>query len=160
MSLLKKENNSLFHGADNFNDIIDDFFGSSLLSRSPWARPNLAMGLFGNPISNNSLSTREPIRTQKYDDGSARIEFDVPGADKSDLEIHYDEKSKMITVSSKKENIDDHKNMKSVTHHSYEYKVYLGDIDPETLEAECNKGMLIVTGKSNEKKAKHKIEIK
>lgn len=157
MSLIKKENNSLFRDVD---DIIDDFFGSSLLSRSPWARPNLAMRPFGNNLIGDSLSAREPIRTQKFDDGSARIEFDVPGADKGDLEIHYDEKSKMITVSSKKENVNDNEKIRSVSRHSYEYKVYLGDIDPSSLEAECDKGMLVVTGKSNEKKAKHKIEIK
>jgi len=127
-----------------FNDsFFDDFF------RDPWgvslARPNY------------SNVARYPIRRLRTDNGTFKVEFDVPGAGKDDIEIHYDEETGILTVSSKTE-----ENSKELeTSRTFSYQVSAYDLDTETIEATCDKGILTIIGKPITKQLTRKrIEIK
>lgn len=143
MILAKRNHNSL-------DLMFDELFGNwdPVLTRD-WGKARL-----GNVA-------RYPIRTSNSEDGIVTIEFDVPGADKADMEIHYDEEFGTLTVSSKSEEQTSTDKVKTVSQRSFSYSVSAHDLDSETIEATCDKGILTVTGKPKIKApSKRKIEIK
>lgn len=153
MGLLTKRNyNPLTREFGDFDNIIDDFFGrnwGSSLTFPNWDKARLAN------------IARYPIRTKKNEDGSLRIEFDVPGLDKNDVEIHYDEDSGILSVSSAAEEKSSDEDSKSTARHTFSYQVSAYDLDSETIEAVVDKGVLTIVGRPIKKQASRKrIEIK
>lgn len=142
MGLLARRNaNSLLN--DSF---FDDFF------RDPWGTS------LTRPVRYNNLA-RYPIRSMKTDDGTYKFEFDVPGAGKDDIEILYDEDSGILSVSSKMNESSEEE--KSVSSRTFSYQISVYDMDSETIEASCDRGILVITGKPITKQASQKrIEIK
>lgn len=150
MGLLTKRNyNPLLREFGEIDSLLDDFFrdpwGSSL-TRSPWGSSRFAN------------VARYPIRSQRVEDGTIKVEFDVPGADKDNIEIHYDEESSILSVSSKMEEKSEKGNASSSRVFNYQLTVY--DLDSDTIEATCDKGILTIIGKPIEKQLSRKrIEI-
>lgn len=142
MGLLARRNynpiNPIF-GDRLFEDFFNDPWGLSL------ARPT------------QSNIGRCPIRRLKTEDGTFKMEFDVPGAGKDDIEIHYDEESGVLSVSSKIDESDEGKE----TSRTFSYQVTAYDLDAETVEATCDKGILTIIGSPVVKQPTRKrIEIK
>lgn len=131
------------------NKSLHPFFGDSFF----------ADDFFGGYLYRPTKSNvgRYPIRRLKTEDESIKLQFDVPGFDKNDIEIIYDEESNVLSVSSKIEEEAEGKN--STRTFSYQVTVY--DIDTDTIEAQCDKGILTVTGQPTVKQLTRKrIEIK
>jgi HSP20 family molecular chaperone IbpA len=89
---------------------------------------------------------RHPISASIQKDNSIRIEFDVPGSSKDDLEISFDEKTKLLKVATKIEKKQD--SLYEIRSMSYSY--LLEGYDLNTLKAECDKGVLTITIKQGE----------
>lgn len=141
MLFLTKRNNGLL-----VDKMINDFFDRPFGVSSPW------FGSFVEDWSHN-----QPIRTKKNENGSLELEFDVPGLDKKDIDLQYDAGSGVLSVSSKTPEAANTTALKR----SFEYKTSLFDIDPDTIEAKCEKGVLSVTVRSLQKQpTKKQIEIK
>lgn len=98
---------------------------------------------------------RHPIHFTNNKDGSFKIEFDVPGCGKENLEISYDERTALLTVKSKIEE----KKEKDYLSSSHSYMVTINDVDLNSFVAECDKGILTITGKRNTNTGTRKIEI-
>lgn len=151
MGLLTKRNyNPLLREFGEIDSLLDDFFrdpwGSSL-TRSPWGSSRFAN------------VARYPIRSQRSEDGTIRVEFDVPGADKNNIEILYDEESSILSVASKVE--EKSKENKITSSRAFNYQLTVYDLDSDSIEATCDKGILTITGKPIEKQLSRKrIEIK
>ena len=148
MSLLaRRKYNPISPLFSEMDSLFDDFW------TDPWrlsaVRPSRATN-----------AARYPIRNSKTEDGTLQVEFDVPGADKEDIEILYDEESGMLSVSSKTQETTS-EDGKSVLRHTFSYQFYAPGVDVESVEAICDKGVLVVTGKPIEKQPqKKRIEIK
>lgn len=98
---------------------------------------------------------QHPVRKKQYDDGKVRVEFDVPGLDKKDLQLNYEDD--ILSVTSKSEEETE----QSVSTRSISYKIFAPDLDVETMEATCEKGILVVNASTiKETGNKHTIEIK
>lgn len=95
-------------------------------------------------------------------DGNYCIEMDLPGYDKKDIDISFDNKYLTITTS-KEETVDDEgKNYirKERNFGSCKRQFYLGDVCEDEIKAEFNNGILkIVVPKKEKIDTKKKIEI-
>ncbi len=95
-------------------------------------------------------------------EGNYCIEMDLPGYDKKDIDISFDNKYLTITTS-KEETVDDEgKNYirKERNFGSCKRQFYLGDVCEDEIKAEFNNGILkIVVPKKEKIDTKKKIEI-
>ncbi len=90
------------------------------------------------------------------------IEMDIPGFDKKDINIDFD--NGYLTITASKENTvdEEEKNYirKERSYGKYQRQFYMGDIDEEQITAEFNNGILkVVAPKKEEISTKKKIEI-
>ena len=95
-------------------------------------------------------------------DGNYCIEMDLPGYDKKDIDINFDNKYLTITVSKEEEEKDEEKNYirKERSYGSYKRQFFLGDINEEEIKAEFNNGILkVIVPKKEVVDTKKKIEI-
>ena len=95
-------------------------------------------------------------------DGNYCIEMDLPGYDKKDIDINFDNKYLTITVSKEEEEKDEEKNYirRERSYGSYKRQFFLGDINEEEIKAEFNNGILkVVVPKKEVVDTKKKIEI-
>ena len=96
-------------------------------------------------------------------EGNYHIELDVPGYDKEDINIECDNGYLTVSASKTSEDRDEGKNYirRERRTGSFSRSFYVGDIEPETIEAEFKKGTLsVVVPKIDEKPAKKQITIK
>ena len=142
---------------DNLETMVNECFGPFLGSSwIPWDISPLKQKLdvkstFQKITGNN----RNPIRLSKSGD-TTTIEFDVPGLDKENIDIQYDNETSFITVSSKQKSTEDSIPNKVITEHTFNYRVLVDSIDSDTFEAVCDKGILTITGKSVQNKPNKK----
>ena len=95
-------------------------------------------------------------------DGNYWIEMDLPGYDKKDIDINFDNKYLTITASKEEEEKDEEKNYirRERSYGSYKRQFFLGDINEEEIKAEFNNGILkVVVPKKEVVDTKKKIEI-
>ena len=95
-------------------------------------------------------------------DGNYCIEMDLPGYDKKDIDINFDNKYLTITASKEEEEKDEEKNYirRERSYGSYKRQFFLGDINEEEIKAEFNNGILkVVVPKKEVIDTKKKIEI-
>ena len=95
-------------------------------------------------------------------DGNYCIEMDLPGYDKKDIDINFDNKYLTITASKEEEEKDEEKNYirRERSYGSYKRQFFLGDINEEEIKAEFNNGILkVVVPKKEVVDTKKKIEI-
>lgn len=95
-------------------------------------------------------------------DGNYCIEMDLPGYDKKDIDINFDNKYLTITVSKEEEEKDEEKNYirRERSYGSYKRQFFLGDINEEEIKAEFNNGILkVIVPKKEVVDTKKKIEI-
>jgi len=141
---------------ERLDEMMDGFFGqNSLINNSHIFTDKWFANLKGD-----TNIARHPIHTIS-DANGVKIEFDVPGSSKEDLEISYDEKTQNLSVSSKVEK----KSSSGLEIRSFTYTYWLGEkYDINTLEASCEKGVLTIMAKAlkpkAEEKTKRKINIK
>jgi HSP20 family protein len=152
MTLAKRNNRNALSPVDVFDRLFDDVFESpfGLFGRSP------LMARRTNLLNDFSYaSTRQPIRQIKGENGNMTYEFDVPGLDKEDIELTYEEN--VLSVSSVQKTEEEGK-----THsQAINYRIWAPDLDVEAMEATCDKGILTVRASPiKEVITKQKIEIK
>lgn len=95
--------------------------------------------------------------------GNYNIELDVPGFDKEDINIECNNGYLTITATKSSEDKEEDKNYirRERRYGSFSRSFYVGDMDPESVEAEFKKGILkIVVPKIEEKPSKTQITIK
>ena len=99
-------------------------------------------------------------------DGIFYLEMDIPGFDKSDIDIQIDDND-YLTITAEKsstnENTEDKNYIrKERTYGKYQRSFYVGEIDKEAIDATFENGILKITmPKKKEEKVKlQKIEIK
>lgn len=133
--------------------MINDFFGASPFGDplaqqawSPWS-------IFDDDFSALNIA-RHPVRSSKEDDGTYVYQFDVPGLDKEDLNVTYDNET--LTITSKQEQNDESKYGK----HELQYQVSAPGLDTESIEATCEKGVLTVKAKEAGDQNQIQIEVK
>ncbi len=95
--------------------------------------------------------------------GEYHIVMDIPGYDKDNISIECDNGYITVTAETSSEDHDENKNYIRRERHygSFSRSFYVGDIDPDTVDAEFKKGTLnIVVPKIEEKNTKKQITIK
>ena len=95
-------------------------------------------------------------------EGNYCIEMDLPGYDKKDIDIDFDNKYLTITASKEEDVNDEGKNYirRERNFGSYKRQFYLGDINEDEIKAEFNNGILkVVVPKKEIIDTKKKIEI-
>lgn len=135
-------------------DIINRLFDDVL--QSPFGlRPGPCRSIQSlDNLSFNNVA-QHPVRKKQYDDGKIRVEFDVPGLNKKDLQLSYKDDVLLVTSKSKEET------EQSISTRSFNYKIFVPDLDVATIEASCEKGVLVVNACTNIARTnKHTIEIK
>lgn len=114
----------------------------------------------------NFFEDGEPFENMKCDiyekDNNYFIEVDIPGFDKKDIDIDYD--NGYITISASKETNDQEKNKNYIrrerTYGKYQRQFYIGDVTEKDITATFSNGILkIVVPKKEEIETKKKIEI-
>ena len=96
-------------------------------------------------------------------DGDYHIEMDVPGYDKEDINIEVDNGYLTISAETNTEEKDEDKNYirRERRYGKFSRSFYVGDVEPDSIEAEFKKGTLKITvPKIEEKPTKKQIEIK
>ncbi len=132
---------------DFFNEPFGGLFGSSAIDKQePWSILNQDFSMMN--------IARHPVRSTKLEDGTLQYQFDVPGLDKEDLQVSYDEE--ILTVASKQEQKDENKYGK----HELKYQVSAPGLDVDSIDATCEKGVLTVKAKEAGDKNKVQIEVK
>ena len=122
--------------------------------------------LFDDDFDNFFLPAVKRNNEMKCDiyekDGNYCIEMDLPGYDKKDIDINFDNKYLTITASKEEEEKDEEKNYirRERSYGSYKRQFFLGDINEEEIKAEFNNGILkVVVPKKEVVDTKKKIEI-
>lgn len=94
-------------------------------------------------------------------DGTYHIEADVPGFDKKDIQVEYNNGYLKITASKTEESSDEGKNYikKERSYGQIERQLYIGDIDNSKINAEFKDGTLKIQVPKAES-SKKMIEIK
>lgn len=139
---------------DRLDKMMDEAFGEGSLMSSSHLLPSSWFSINDHLMN----VARHPVHTTTTNEG-VKIEFDVPGSNKEDLEISYDEISKNLTVSSKTEK----KSGTNFEVRTFSYSYLLHGYDPNSIEATCDKGVLVITAKLLQPKkdnSKRTIEIK
>ena len=107
---------------------------------------------------------KDQMKCDVYEkDGNYHFELDVPGYDKEDINIECDNGYLTISATKTSENNDENKNYirRERRTGSFSRSFYVGDVDPEEIEAAFEKGTLnIVVPKLEEKPTKKQITIK
>lgn len=123
---------------DIFN-IFDDFFNDTTI----------------NYRGNLKIDVRD--MTDEY-----IVDVDVPGLEKNDIEIHFENERLLISVN-KEEEVEEEKNNyihKERFVSSVKRSIYLKDVDPTKFKAKLNNGVLTITAKKLEEKInKYMIDI-
>ena len=147
---------------DNIFQTNNNIFDNVLFYPPPgsYTTPSWFTGKLNTNITDLTNVARYPINsTVDPKDNSIQIGFDVPGCQKEELEIGYDETTKMLTIESTKSQVST-----NGIHRSFKYSYYLVGYDPDTLEAVCDRGILTVSAKALKpelpKTTKRTIEIK
>ena len=137
----------------DIDNLFSDFF------REPWSG-SLLKPRWDFPYIPNT--TRYPIKLETTDNGVTRVYFEVPGVSKEDIEAQYEEETGYLTVMSKpKEQSSDRKDSFCNAKKTFKYQMFVDDLDPDSFEATCDKGVLVITGKKRYKPLTKKyIEIK
>lgn len=150
MAKLKKHNsnnktrNSLFEEIGNFfehDTFMTDIFNSNFYEA--FAPDDLT-----KLTKAKSFCSRVPITANSKED-ILTVKFDVPGFDKDDLEISFNENTKLLTVENLQTGKEEAKN-------KIKYTYLLKGYDPETFDASCSKGILIFTAKKHKEKSNTK----
>lgn len=129
--LAKSKNDRTFLARDPFG--IDRFFDNFWGGRNDWWAPERGF--------NRALqSTHFPVTSQKNDDGSLSLFVEVPGYDKEDLTISYNEDTGILSIASNQGSNDENQTRKKTFNYQYTMRGY----DPETMEATCEKGILTI----------------
>lgn len=129
-------------GLDNF---FDNFFGSSL-----------------NTVNRKGVSFKMDISEEE---NSYRVEADMPGVNKEDINIAVNDKTLQISVKHEEKIDNSDKNNKYIHRERYfsscSRSVYLGDIDESQISAKMENGVLIVNiPKLTKEEQSRQIEIK
>lgn len=107
---------------------------------------------------------KEQMKCDVYEKGgNYHIELDVPGYNKKDIKLECDNGYLTISAEKVSEEKDDSKNYirRERRYGSFSRSFYVGDIEPEKIDAEFKNGTLtIVVPKIEEKPTKKQIEIK
>lgn len=109
-------------------------------------------------------SVKNQMKCDVYEkDGDYHIEMDIPGYDKEDINIEVDNGYLTISAETKNEENDESKNYirRERRYGKFSRSFYVGDVEPDSIEAEFKKGTLKITvPKIEEKTTKKQIEIK
>jgi len=141
MSKLATHRNSLF-SHDPFG--IDRFFGDF----NDWWLPE--------QITRDTRNVF-PISSRKDENGTLSLFIEVPGYDKEDLVITFNQDTSVLSVSSQEETEGEQVAYRKAFNYRYTLKGY----DPESLEATCERGILTIKASPYPKtKNLRKIEIK
>lgn len=97
--------------------------------------------------------------------GDYHIEIDIPGFDKKDISIETKNDYLIVTAEKDSQNEEKDDERKYIcqerTYGKYQRSFYVGDIEPEQVEAEFTNGILKITVPKQEKSSNKKtIEIK
>ncbi len=107
---------------------------------------------------------KDQMKCDVYEkDGNYHIELDVPGYDKEDINLECDNGYLTISATKTSEDNDEGKNYirRERRMGSFSRSFYVGDVEPEEIEAEFKKGTLtVVVPKIDEKPTKKQITIK
>lgn len=111
-----------------------------------------------------SPTLKDEMKCDVYEEeGNYHIELDVPGYDKEDINIECDNGYLTITATKSEESNEQSRNYirRERKTGSFSRSFYVGDIDPEAIEAEFKKGTLnVIVPKIEEKPTKKQITIK
>ena len=115
--------------------------------------------IFDNFITNKEQNMKCDVYEK---DGDYHIEIDIPGFNKSDINIEAKYGYLTITASKETKNEEENKNYirRERSYGKYERSFYLGDLDENKVKAKFKDGILkIVIPKKDEVKNKKTIEI-
>ena len=120
--------------------------------------------IFMNDLLDDFMPSKEEnMKCDIYEkEGNYCIEMDLPGYDKKDIDIDFDNKYLTITASKEEDVNDEGKNYirRERNFGSYKRQFYLGDINEDEIKAEFNNGILkVVVPKKEIIDTKKKIEI-
>lgn len=136
MKLARRNENTL-SSVSAFDRLFDDMFNPLSLWREPFGGVGLASSILNDLSFTNKART--PVRKTKLDNGALKLEFDVPGLAKEDLQVSYENDIVEISSSKKEETEDRYSSV------GYSYRVWAPNLDVETMEAVCDKGVLTLT---------------
>jgi HSP20 family protein len=109
-------------------------------------------------------AVKDQMKCDIYEkDGKYHIEMDIPGYDKDNIKIECDDGYLTVSAETSNEENDEDKNYIRRERHygKFSRSFYVGDIEPDTIDAEFKHGTLKVTvPKIEEKPTKKQIEIK
>jgi len=112
----------------------------------------------------DDFRTENKMRCDIYEkDDIYHIEADIPGFDKSDINIEFDKGTLSVIAEKSEEEQDESKNYirrERTFYGKYQRSFYLGDVDEEKISASFDKGILkISVPKKIEQTTKKSIEI-
>lgn len=99
-------------------------------------------------------------------DGVFYLEMDIPGFDKSDVNIEIDDNDYLTVTAEKSSSVEDNEGKNYIrrerSYGRYQRSFYVGTIDKKAIEATFLNGILKISmpKKEEEKQNSHKIEIK
>lgn len=118
----------------------------------------------GEPTENMLVSKDQTMKCDIYEkDGNYNLEMDIPGFDKQDVKISFNNGYLTVEAFKEQKSEDNDKNYIRRERHTKKYSrsFYLGDIDESKIEAKFENGTLLVIAPKEEKEIKTKyIEIK
>lgn len=136
MKLARRNENTL-SPVSAFDRLFDDMLSPLSIWREPFGGVGLASSILNDLSFTNKART--PVRKTTLENGALKLEFDVPGLAKEDLQVSYE--NDIVEVSSTKKEETENK-YSSV---SYSYRIWAPELDVETIEATCDKGVLTLT---------------
>lgn len=136
---LARRNDNIVSPLSAFDRLFDDMLSPLSLWREPFGGVGLTSSILNDLSSLNKA--RNPVRKTTLKNGSVKLEFDVPGLAKEDLQVSYE--NDIVEVSSTKKEETENKYSSS----SFSYRIWAPDLDVESMDATCDKGVLTLTAK-------------
>lgn len=151
MSKLDKRNGPFSRGLLSpdplgIEEAFDHIFSTNSWIPADWPTVPEPLRTLRTPFDDALVNVaRHPVTSRKKEDGSIEVEFDVPGCEKEDLKITFNEDTGILHVASNTIEERTSSTHSSVEQRSFSYQFRLSNIDTETISATCEKGVLKVT---------------
>lgn len=116
--------------------------------------------VFANSLANRESDIWNPSVDLSETKEGYKIKADIPGLNKEDIDISYDDKTLTIKGHRKTSDVQEGENFykKEISYGSFQRIVYLGqDVDPENIKATYNSGVLELNIPKAEKTKSKKI---
>lgn len=126
-------------------------------------RRNDVFDIFDDFFNDTTINYRGNLKIDVRDLATEYVvDVDVPGLEKEDIEIHFENERLLISVTKEQETENENNNYihQERFMNSVKRSIFLKDVDPTKFKAKLNNGVLTVTAQKQEEKInKYLIDI-